>query len=102
MTVDEKLQLIIGDLIEAGITAEQAIGSFEKKYFTAALRRTGGNVTAASALLGVHRNTVHARLRDYRFGDLSSEHRSLIRTAREAQQQAKKVRAQMRGSRRPR
>jgi transposase-like protein len=57
------LNQIIRELIGSGITLEQAVEAFEGKYIVAAMSETRGNVTAASKALGVHRNTLHNKLR---------------------------------------
>jgi len=63
-TIDDKLHLIIRELIGSGITLEQALDVFEGKYIAAAMNANEGNVTRASRLLGVHRNTLHNKLRE--------------------------------------
>ena len=62
-SIDDRLNLIIRELIGNGITLEQAVEAFEGKYIVAAMSATRGNVTQASKALGVHRNTLHNKLR---------------------------------------
>jgi hypothetical protein len=62
-TIDDRLNLIIRELIGNGITLEQAVVAFEGKYIAAAMNANRGNVTRASRALGVHRNTLHNKLR---------------------------------------
>lgn len=75
-TIEVRLNGIIDELLTAGITLEQATVVFEEKMISRALdrtkrvtaRRRGGraawpNVTQAAKLLGVHRNTLHNKLR---------------------------------------
>jgi len=62
-TIDDRLCNIIGELITNGITLEQALDVFEGKYIAAAMDASEGNVTRASRVLGVHRNTLHNKLR---------------------------------------
>jgi transcriptional regulator of acetoin/glycerol metabolism len=72
-TIDERLVAIIKELQDNGITLAQATSAFEEKYIDAALSRTSRhttrrrglqpNVTQASKALGVHRNTLHNKLR---------------------------------------
>jgi DNA-binding NtrC family response regulator len=64
-TIDSRLQKIIDELLTSGITLDQAIVEFEKKYVGAALRRARKNITQASKALGVHRNTLHNKLRSW-------------------------------------
>lgn len=63
VSIDDRLNQIIRELIGSGITLEQAVEAFEGKYIVAAMSETRGNVTAASKQLGVHRNTLHNKLR---------------------------------------
>jgi transposase-like protein len=63
VSIDDQLNQIIRELIGSGITLEQAVEAFEGKYIVAAMSETRGNVTAASKALGVHRNTLHNKLR---------------------------------------
>lgn len=62
-TIDDRLNEIICELIDSGITLEQAVEAFESKYIVAAMDANRGNVTRASKALGVHRNTLHNKLR---------------------------------------
>src|SRR3979411_2766218 len=62
-SIDDRLNQIIRELIGNGITLEQAVEAFEGKYIVAAMSASRGNVTQASKALGVHRNTLHNKLR---------------------------------------
>ena len=62
-TIDDRLNQIIRELIASGITLEQAVEAFEAKYIVAAMKENRGNITKASVVLGVHRNTLHNKLR---------------------------------------
>ncbi|MCU1348434.1 MAG: Bacterial regulatory protein, Fis family [Acidobacteria bacterium] len=63
VSIDDRLNAIIRELIGNGITLQQAVEAFEGKYIVAAMTVSRGNVTAASKKLGVHRNTLHNKLR---------------------------------------
>jgi hypothetical protein len=63
-SIDDRLNQIIRELIGNGITLEQAVEAFEGKYICAAMDVNRGNITRASRLLGVHRNTLHNKLRN--------------------------------------
>lgn len=63
LSIDDRLNQIIRELITSGITLEQAVEAFEGKYIIAAMQANRGNVTRASRILGVHRNTLHNKLR---------------------------------------
>jgi hypothetical protein len=63
LSIDDRLNEIIRQLIGNGITLEQAVEAFEGKYIVAAMSATDGDITKASKALGVHRNTLHNKLR---------------------------------------
>jgi hypothetical protein len=63
VSIDDRLNAIIRELIGNGITLAQAVEAFEGKYIVAAMTASKGNVTQASKKLGVHRNTLHNKLR---------------------------------------
>jgi transposase-like protein len=63
VSIDDRLNAIIRELIGNGITLAQAVEAFEGKYIVAAMTVSRGNVTQASKKLGVHRNTLHNKLR---------------------------------------
>jgi transposase-like protein len=63
VSIDDRLNAIIRELIGNGITLAQAVEAFEGKYIVAAMTVSKGNVTQASRKLGVHRNTLHNKLR---------------------------------------
>lgn len=62
-TIDDHLNSIARELVSCGITLEQALEEFEGKYIGAAMDQADGNVTRASLMLGIHRNTLHNKLR---------------------------------------
>jgi DNA-binding NtrC family response regulator len=49
-------------LLDRGLDLEAAIAAFEAKYVRAALERHGGNLSKAAQALGIHRNTLRAKL----------------------------------------
>ena len=58
----EGLTLIIDELVQQGITLEQARDEFEKQFIVASIRSNRGNLCRSARSLGVHRNTVLAKL----------------------------------------
>ena len=48
LSIDDRLNQIIRELIGSGITLEQAVEAFEGKYIVAAMSASRGNVTQAS------------------------------------------------------
>jgi len=62
-TIDSRLIRIIDELLGVGIPLKDAMTQFELKYVKRAITRAKGNITQASRGLGVHRNTIHGKLR---------------------------------------
>lgn len=62
--IDTHLTEIIRDLIQNGITLDQALDVFEGKFIAIAMDEHDHNVTRASKALGIHRNTLHNKLRN--------------------------------------
>jgi DNA-binding protein Fis len=87
-SIDDRLNQIIRELIGNGITLEQAVEAFEGKYIVAAMDANRGNITRASRLLGVHRNTLHNKLRSKTvlngFAAARPDRRKVTRTAKAA------------------
>ena len=90
VSIDDRLNAIIRELIGNGITLEQAVEAFEGKYIVAAMTASRGNVTQASKKLGVHRNTLHNKLRSQTMLNGFAES---IRPRRGARLSAKRVTA---------
>jgi DNA-binding protein Fis len=63
--VKEKLEAIIGQLIDQGLLLDEALCEFEKKYILKVLEKSRGNQTKAAQALGIHRNTLTKKLASY-------------------------------------
>jgi DNA-binding NtrC family response regulator len=61
--IDAQLQSLVDELLSSGITLPQLMDAIEERYVKTALAKSNGNVTQASKKLGVHRNTLHNKLR---------------------------------------
>ncbi len=59
------LEKMIGDWVKGGIKLSQARREFEKRYITAALKENQGNCSLAARQLGIHRNTLINKVKDY-------------------------------------
>ena len=57
---------LVDDLMENGFFLEEAVEILERTLITRALERTRGNGSAASKLLGIHRNTLQKKMRDFK------------------------------------
>lgn len=65
----ETLERLVDHLIGNGFFMEEAVEILEKTLIARAVERTGGNRSAASKLLGIHRNTLQRKLTEYQLDD---------------------------------
>jgi DNA-binding NtrC family response regulator len=54
------------EMLDHGVTYDDARREFEKVFITRALQRAKGSVGDAAELLGLHRNTVARKMAEYR------------------------------------
>jgi DNA-binding NtrC family response regulator len=57
---------LVDHLMEAGFFVEEAVELLEKTMIARALARTNGNRSAASKLLGIHRNTMQKKMQIFK------------------------------------
>lgn len=58
-----QIDTIAAVALDAGISLRQAIDLIDARFVAVAMKRSNGNVTHAARILGIHRNSVHGRLR---------------------------------------
>jgi DNA-binding NtrC family response regulator len=63
--MNDKFESLIEHLLGNGFFLEEAIELIEKTLIARALERTRGNQTAASKMLGIHRNTLQRKIVQY-------------------------------------
>lgn len=63
--MNERFESLIEHLIGGGFFLEEAIELIEKTLIQRSLERTHGNQTAASKVLGIHRNTLQRKIVQY-------------------------------------
>jgi len=61
MTIHQKLEKIIREMIEREVQYKDARKEFEKIFIELASKKFKGNKTKIAQALGIHRNTVHSR-----------------------------------------
>ena len=61
----EKFDSLVEHLLDNGFFLEQAVELLEKELIARAMARTRGNRSAASKLLGIHRNTLQRKCVEY-------------------------------------
>jgi DNA-binding NtrC family response regulator len=65
----EAFESLVDHLLENGFFMEEAVEILEKTLIARAVERTDGNRSAASKLLGIHRNTLQRKIIQYKLGD---------------------------------
>jgi DNA-binding NtrC family response regulator len=76
----ETFEKLVDHLFNNGFFMEEAVEILEKTLIARAVERTGGNRSAASKLLGIHRNTLQRKLMEYKLED-ERPHRKPMRRA---------------------
>jgi DNA-binding NtrC family response regulator len=64
----EKFEALVEHLVGNGFFLEEVVELLEKTLIERTLARTGGNRSAASKLLGIHRNTLQRKMAQYELG----------------------------------
>ena len=62
----EKFDSLVTHLLDNGFFMEEAVELLEKELILRAMERTKGNRSAASKLLGIHRNTLQRKREEYK------------------------------------
>jgi DNA-binding NtrC family response regulator len=60
--VRERLEQLVGEMVERGILFEDAVGAFERTFIVRVIDRANGNLSAASRELRIHRNTLSRKM----------------------------------------
>jgi DNA-binding NtrC family response regulator len=58
----EQLEALIGQMVEHGVSYEDAIAEFEKRFIKKVLDQSKGNRSKAAGALGIHRNTLSRKI----------------------------------------
>ncbi|MGA2595072.1 MAG: helix-turn-helix domain-containing protein [Bryobacteraceae bacterium] len=64
----KEFEALVDHLMGNGFFLEEVTELLEKTLIERTLERTGGNRSAASKLLGIHRNTLQRKLAEYQLG----------------------------------
>jgi DNA-binding NtrC family response regulator len=62
----QTFEQIVDRIMDGGLFLEEAVEILERTLIARALERTDGNRSAASKLLGIHRNTLQRKMADYK------------------------------------
>jgi len=59
LSLHNKLEILIGELVDNEIPLKEALKEFEKIYIETAKKKNQGNKTKTAEALGIHRNTLY-------------------------------------------
>jgi DNA-binding NtrC family response regulator len=60
------MERLVTEMLDKGVSYDDARREFEKMFIARALQRTKGNLGDAAEMLGVHRNTIARKIAEYR------------------------------------
>ncbi len=66
--IKQILEEIIDEMVAKGIYWTEAVSQFEKLFILRALEESNGNLSRAAETMGVHRNTLSKKIREYGIG----------------------------------
>ncbi len=66
MLISDRLEALVGDMVDKGVRFEDAVREFETRFIVRVLGRCEGSLTQASDLLGIHRNTLTRKMGSYK------------------------------------
>jgi Fis family transcriptional regulator len=64
--IADKLQRLIEEMVDKGVRFADAVHEFEKRFIVRILDDCDGSLTKASGELGLHRNTLARKMREYK------------------------------------
>ncbi|MEM7048712.1 MAG: helix-turn-helix domain-containing protein [Acidobacteriota bacterium] len=67
-SLNRRLNQIVDELVDRGMTLAQARREFERQFIVASLRSNGGNICRSARSLGVHRNTLRNKVSNLGIG----------------------------------
>lgn len=86
-----ELKRLIEQMISEGVLFEDALKEFEKRFILDMLDRKKHNLSKAASALGIHRNTLTKRLRDYQHGTRKNGNRRHIAPRQKTPKQKRRL-----------
>ena len=75
----DQLESLIAQMVEQGITYEDAVREFEKRFIKRVLDNAQGNQCKAAQELGIHRNTLSRKIDEYKLDHRPRQRKSARR-----------------------
>jgi len=64
--ISERLDALVGEMVDKGIQFDDAAQEFEKRFIARVLGHCDGSLTKTADTLGIHRNTLTRKMREYK------------------------------------
>jgi DNA-binding NtrC family response regulator len=64
--ISERLEKLVEDMVDRGVQFDDAVHEFEKRFISRILGRCDGSLTKSADKLGIHRNTLTRKMRQYK------------------------------------
>jgi DNA-binding NtrC family response regulator len=68
--VRDRLEQLVGEMVEKGIRYQDAQREFERHFITRVVLKCDGNLGRAATALGVHRNTLTRKIQELKIRGL--------------------------------
>jgi len=66
MTIADKLEKLIEEMVDKGVQFEDAVQEVEKRFISKVFECCDGSLTKAADNLGIHRNTLSRKIGEYK------------------------------------
>ena len=66
LTLKERMERFCREAVDKGILFQEALDQFERCFVAEALRRNNDSISRTADALGIHRNTLSKKLREWR------------------------------------
>ena len=73
----EQFEDLVEHLVGNGFFLQEVVELMEKTLIARTLERTGGNRSAASKALGIHRNTLQRKMAEYQLGPRKAQRKPM-------------------------
>jgi DNA-binding NtrC family response regulator len=64
--ISDKLERLVEEMVDRGVQFDDAVHELEKRFITRVLGRCDGSLTRTADALGLHRNTLTRKMREYK------------------------------------
>jgi len=64
--ISDKLERLVEEMVDRGVQFDDAVQELEKRFIARVLGRCDGSLTRTADALGLHRNTLTRKMREYK------------------------------------